>query len=129
MIRNTLVSITTVGADGVAAGAANTDAPICGKLLKIRLNFHTSCPNTADVTITERVGAVDWETLLTETDSATDVTRYPRKAVEDNAETPVTYDGTNELYEPYVISGYVRVAVAQANALDGCVVATIFWEE
>jgi len=129
MIRSTQVAVTTTGADAAATGAANTGAPICGKIQKIRLDYHASAPATTDVTVTERVGSTDWETIHTETDSKTDVTRYPRKAVEDNAESAVTYDGTNEIYEPYVVDGYVRVAVAGSNALTNCVVATIFWEE
>lgn len=129
MIRSEQLSVDTTGADGSATGAANTTMPIAGKILKIRLDYHASAPATTDVTITERVGSANWETLHTETDSATDVTRYPRRAVEDNAENTVTYDGTNEIYEPFVINGFVRVAVAGSNALTAAVVATIFYEE
>lgn len=129
MIRKTSVSVDTTGSDGAATGAKNTTRPICGKILKVRLDYHASAPATTDVTITERVGSTDWETIHTETDSKTDVTRYPRRAVEDNAEATVTYDGTNEIYELFVVNGYVRVAVAGCNALTAAVVATIFWDE
>ena len=128
MIRQQTVSVTTTGSAGSATGAANTPAPISGKILKIRFNFNASTPNTADTTVTERVAATDWETICTETSSTTDVTRYPRRAVEDNAEGTVTYDGTNEIYEPYVVNGYMRVAVAQGDALTDAVVVTIFYE-
>ncbi len=128
MIRSERVAVTTTGSAGSATGAENTTQPISGKILKIRFDYHASAPASTDVTITERVGSTDWETICTETDSATDVTRYPRKAVEDNAESAVTYDGTNEIYEPYVVDDYVRVAVAQSNALTNAVVVTIFYE-
>lgn len=128
MIRSEAVSVTTTGAAGSATGAANTTQPISGKIQKVRLDYHASAPATTDVTITERVGSTDWETIHTETDSKTDVTRYPRRAVEDNAENTVTYDGANEIYEPYVVDGYVRVAVAGCDALTGAVAATIFYE-
>jgi len=128
MIRQQTVQVDTTGTAGLAAGAANTPQPVCGKILKVRLNFHADAPNTTDVTITERVGSTDWETIHTETSSKTDVTRYPRRAVEDNAGATVTYDGANEIYEPFVVNGYVRVAVAQADALTDCVVVDIFYE-
>jgi len=129
MIRTEQVKVTTTGSAGSATGAANTARAIVGKILKVRLNYHANAPATTDVTITERVGSTDWETIHTETDSKTDVTRYPRRAVEDNAETTVTYDGTNEIYEPFVVSDHMRVAVAQADALTDCVVVDIFYEE
>jgi hypothetical protein len=129
MIRQQTVSVDTTGSAGSATGAANTPAPVSGKILKIRFDYHASTPATADVTVTERAGAVDWETICTETDSATDVTRYPRKAVDDGAESAVTYDGTNEIYEPFVVNDYVRVAVAQGDALTAAVVVTIFYEQ
>ena len=129
MIRTETVRVTTTGSDASATGAANTMRPICGKILKIRFHYHADAPATTDVAVTERVAGADWETIHTETDSKTDVTRYPRRAVEDNAEATVTYDGTNEIYEPYIVAGYVRVAVAQSNALTNAVVVTIFYEE
>lgn len=128
MIRSEQIAVTTTGSDASATGAVNTIQPICGKIQKIRFDYHTSAPATTDVTITERVGSTDWETICTETDSATDVTRYPRRAVDDNAESAVTYDGSNEIYEPYVVNDYIRVAVAGSNALTDAVVVTIFYE-
>jgi hypothetical protein len=129
MIRRETVKVTTTGSAGSATGAADTTHPIAGKILKIRFDFHASAPATTDTTVTERETAADWETICTETSSKTDVTRYPRRAVEDNAEATVTYDGTNEIYEPYVICGYMRVAVAQGDALTDCVVVDIFYED
>ena len=129
MIRTITIKVTTTGADAAAVGATNSTRPLAGKILKARLNYHASAPATTDVTITERVSATDWETIHTETDSKTDVTRYPRRAVEDAAEATVTYDGTNEIYEPFVICGYIRVAVAGSNALTDCVVVTLFYED
>ena len=128
MIQQQTVQVDTTGSAGSAVGAANTPQPVWGKILKVRINYHASAPATTDVTITERVGSTDWETIHTETNSLTDVTRYPRRAVEDNAEATVTYDGTRPIYEPFVVYGYVRVAVAQADALTACVVVDIFYE-
>ena len=129
MIRTEQIKVTTAGSAGSATGAANSTHVVTGKILAIYFDFHASAPATTDTTVTERKGSVDRQTICVETSSKTDVMRYPRRAVEDNAEATVTYDGTNEIYEPYVVDGYVRVAVAGSNALTNAVVATIFWEE
>jgi len=128
MIRSETISVTTTGADGSATGAANSTEPITGKVQAIYFDFHASAPATTDTTVTERVGSTDRQTICVETDSKTDVMRYPRRAVEDNAENTVTYDGTNEIYEPYAVDGYIRVAVAGCNALTAAVVVTVLYE-
>jgi len=129
MIKSLEIAVTTAGSDGSAVGAANSSRPINGKVQAIWFDFHASAPNTTDVTVTERVVTTDRQTVCVETSSKTDVMRYPRRAVEDNAEGTVTYDGTNEIYEPYVIDGYIRVAVAQCNALTNAVVVTVLYDE
>ena len=129
MIRQQSVSVDTTGSAGSATGAGTTSAPVIGKILKIRFDYNASAPATTDVTVTEYVGATSWETICTETDSKTDVTRYPRKVVDDGAEGNVTYDGSNEVYEPFVVADYVRVAVAGCDALTAAVVVTIFYED
>jgi hypothetical protein len=125
MIRSEQISVTTTGSDGSATGNSDSKNTVTGKIQKIRFDYHASAPATTDVTVTEK----SWETICTETDSKTDVTRYPRRAVEDNAENTVTYDGTNEIYEPYVVDGYINVAVAGSNALTNAVVVTVFYEK
>lgn len=127
MIREITISVTTTGSDGSATGTGYSNAAVTGKILAIRLNYHASAPATTDVTITEN-NAVP-QTIHVETNSATDVVRYPRRAVEDNAENTVTYDGTNEIYEPYVVNDQIKVAVAGANALTDCVQVSVICEE
>ena len=122
------IKVTTAGTAGAAVGATNSDAAITGRILAIAIDYHASTPATADVTITERIVTTDRQTIHVETDSTTDVVRYPRRAVEDNAENTVTYDGTNEIYEPYVVNGQIRVAVAQGDALTDAVVVTVIYE-
>jgi len=129
MINIETIKVTTTGSAGSATGATNSNVSIEGKILAFRINYHASCPNTADVTITERIGSTDWQTIHTETNSTTDVMRYPRRAVEDSAENTVTFDGTNEIYEPYVTNGQIRVAVAQADALTDCVIVDVLYEK
>jgi len=40
-----------------------------------------------------------------------------------------TYDGTNEIYEPFVVCDKLTASIAQADALTDCVVLTIYWAE
>ena len=122
------IKVTTVGSAGTAVGATNSASGIYGKIHAIYFDYHASTPATADVTVTERIGATDRQTICVETNSTTDVMRYPRRAVEDNAEATVTYDGTNEIYEKYVVNGQIRVAVAQGDALTDAVVVTVIYE-
>jgi len=50
--------------------------------------------------------------------AATDVKIYPRRPVEDTGGTDVTYDGTNEIYEPFVVHGRLEAIIAGANSGD-----------
>jgi len=122
------IKVTTAGTAGSAVGATNSDGAITGRILAVALDYHASTPATADVTITERIVTTDRQTIHVETDSTTDVVRYPRRAVEDNAEAEVEYSNNYSIYEPYVVNGQIRVAVAGADALTDAVVVTIIYE-
>jgi hypothetical protein len=128
MIKSVEIKVTTTGSAGSATGAANSDFAIIGRILAIRLDYHASTPATADVTITERKGTTDFQTIMVETSSTTDIVRYPRKAVEDNAEAGVEYASGFPIYEPYCVAGKIRVAVAQGDALTDAVVVEIIYE-
>ena len=122
------IKVTTAGTAGSAVGATNSDGAITGRILAIALDYHASTPATADVTITERIGTTDRQTIHVETDSTTDVVRYPRRDGEDNAEAGVEYSNNYPIYEPYVVNGQIRVAVAQGDALTDAVVVTVIYE-
>ena len=115
-IQTYTVKITTVGGDGVAAGSAETQE-IYGFLLDILLNYHASCPATADVTISDAT----FGTICVKTDNATDIRLAPRMATHDTAAaaTPV--------YDYYPVSGPLTFSIAQANALTDCLVAIVRW--
>lgn len=128
-VKRKEIKVTTTGSDGSATGRSTTEGAINGKILDIHIDYHASAPATTDVTITERKGTTDIETIHTETDSKTDITRKPRASMEDNAESGVTYDGTRPIYENYVVSNPISVAVAGCNALTDAVVVNITYEE
>ena len=74
------VSITTTGAAGSAAGSGTT-IPINGFLLDVYLDYHASCPATADVTIADAV----FGNALVVSNNNTDGWYAPRKATCDPA--------------------------------------------
>jgi len=110
------VSINTVGEAGVAAGSGYVTG-ISGFLLDVYLNYHASCPNTADVTITDPV----FGTVIVNANSKTDVWLMPRKQTVDQAA------ANTGMYELIPINDTLTISVAQADALTACLVATIRW--
>jgi hypothetical protein len=110
------VSITTAGGAGVAAGS-DTTIPINGFLLDVYIDYHASCPATADVTISDAV----FGNALVVSNNATDGWYAPRKATCDPAA------ASTGLYDLIPLNGPLTISVAQADALTACVVAHVRW--
>jgi len=68
----------------------------------------------AVLSVTSNDSGVD-STLLTLTNANNDAWYYPRAAAHDNTGTGVTYDGTNEIYVPMVISGTLKLVVSSGG--------------
>lgn len=115
-----LPSGAAAGGAGVATANATSSIIIKGRVLSVYLEYLDSPPaGTTDVTVaTAGVSALPAATILAITNSATDTVYYPRVAVHDTTGTGVTYDGTNEIYEPQYIHDKVTVTIAQANNGD-----------
>ena len=99
----------TTDASGDATGYSKS---VRGRLLRLFVDYN-GADATTDLTITEEETST---TLYSNTDTNTDFSVYPRTAVQDNAGTDVTYDGTNEIYEPFVVFGRIKAVVAQGGA-------------
>lgn len=100
--------------DGDGAATVTTEN-VKGKLLAIwfRQSPH-AIADTVDLTIT---GGTSAQALLTASNVASNTFFYPRTPAEDNAGADVTFDGTNEIYEPMVIFGEgIKCVVAQGTA-------------
>jgi hypothetical protein len=110
------VYITTVGGAGAAVGSG-TSIPIMGFLLDVFLDYHASCPATADVTISDAV----FGNLVVKSNNATDCWLAPRKQTCDVAA------ADTGIYDLIPLSGALTISVAQADALTNCVVATVRW--
>lgn len=68
----------------------------------------------ADTTITSD-GDLSAQTLLDLTDTNTNATYYPRIPAQDNAGSDVTFDGSNEIYTEFVVSGRLKAVIAQGG--------------
>jgi len=115
-IASCKIPITTTGAAGSATGSGTT-IPIQGFLLDVYLDYNASCPNTADVTISDAV----FGNLVVKTNNATDAWLAPRKQTCDQA----AADSGGFDFIP--LNGPLTISVAQADALTDCVVVTLRW--
>jgi hypothetical protein len=114
------VKITTTGTAGSASGNAIVQPPndpLEGFLLDIKLDYHASCPATADVTISDPT----FGNLVVKSNNSTDVVISPRQATVDNAA------AATGLYDLIPLNGPLNIAIAQADALTDCLVVTIRW--
>lgn len=122
------VQFSTGAAVGAAGSATATgySAHVRGRVLAVDLDYVDSPPATTDFTLSDE-GDPASETILALADANSDVKHYPRRAVQDNGGNDVTFDGTNEIYEPYMVYGRLEATIAQANAGDSVTVTV--WVE
>jgi hypothetical protein len=111
----------TIAADGTASAYTS---PVRGRILAVGIDYPA---NTCTVDL-DSDGEAAAQKIIDLSAANTDVVRYPRKAVEDNTGTAVTYDGTNEIYEPFVVFGRVKLSVASGTE-DETVSVTLIVEE
>jgi len=109
-----VVNVTTTGTAGAATGSASVVIP-GGALLDIHLNFHGSAPATTDTTVAMTNGNV-----LVVSNSATDALIAPRQKPVDNANAAIT-----NAYDYFYVSGPLTISLAQSDALDPALVATV----
>ncbi len=65
-------------------------------------------------------------TLLTLTNANDDAVYYPMAAAHDNAGAGVTYDGTNEIYTPQIVNGFLSLVISDGgNAASGGAIAYV----
>jgi hypothetical protein len=124
MLDRIHITATASGSAGSASATAYS-APVSGFVHKVHVNY-TGDTNTIDVTLQDNVDPAS-ENIVNLADNDTDTTLYPRRKVQDNTGSDVTFDGTNEIYERYPVHGRLKLAVAQAD--DGDVVDVTVWLE
>lgn len=121
MVTSHKIIVTTTGSAGSATGTNYSSKPLNGELYAIYVDWHASAPaGTSDITIT--VDSDDDHpavTLYAKTNSATDVWVYPVVQSTGTDGTAVT-----GIYQHILISGRVKVVVAQSDALTAA--ATVY---
>ena len=111
----------------IAAGATTATAysvPIRGRILAVNVSYPT---NTCTVDL-DSDGEYSAQKVLDLAAANTDATYYPRTPVQDNAGADVTFDGTNEIYESFVVYGRIKMSIAAGTATE-TVSVTIIVEE
>ena len=108
------------GGAGVAT-ATGYSVRMAGRILAVHLAYQDSPPATTDFTLSDE-GDPASESIVSISNAAADVKWYPRRTVQDDGGSDITYDGANEIYEPYVVTGRLEATIAQANNGDSVTV-------
>lgn len=126
ILKSTTISVTATGADGSAAGNADSDAFV-GQIVGIYVNHHTNAPTTSDTTITDKRTGV---TIWTLNNSKTDVYKVPEIGAVDNADAALLSATANGVHSrPYHVDQGVNVAIAQGNSITNHTVVTVFYRK
>lgn len=105
------------GGDG-AATATGYSRGIRGEIVAVYVNYQDSPPAaTTDFTLADESDPAA-ELIINLANGATDQKIYPRRVLETNDGTDLTYDGSNKVYGHYVVNGRLKATIAQANAND-----------
>ena len=111
----------TAGGAGTSTATGYSPKAVRGEVLAVHVDYVGSPPATTDFTLSDENDPAA-ESIVTLANQATDIKVYPRRVVELNDGTDITYDGTNEVYEPYVVHGRLKAVIAQANDGDSATV-------
>jgi hypothetical protein len=123
MIDRIRISATAAGAPAGSASGEAYSPDVRGEVLKVHVAY-TGDTDTMDVTLEDENDPAS-ETIVNLVDQDTDVALYPRRVVEANDGTDLTYDGTRKVCRPYVVHGRLKLTIAQAD--EGDQVTAIVW--
>jgi hypothetical protein len=101
----------------IAAGATAASVysvPIRGKVLAVGVDY----PSHVCTVDLDTDGEASAQKILDLASASTDATYYPRTSSQDNAGADVTFDGTNEIYEPFVVYGRIKLSLASGTATE-----------
>jgi len=107
--QQTIIATVAAGGTGVTADSDT----INGEILKVSMDV---TGDSMDINL-DTLGEQEAQAIIDYTGN-TDSTFYPRTPAEDHAGTDVTYDGTNEIYVPFVVYGKLRLTLASAAAAE-----------
>ena len=108
------------GGAGTATATGNS-TEVKGKILAVHIDYQDSPPaGTTDITLSDEADPAS-ESIISLTDQATDIKIYPRRLLETNDGTDLTYDGTRKVYGHYLVHGRLEGTIAQANNNDSAI--------
>ena len=113
---------------GVIDASGNASAysiAIRGQILAIGVNYPT---NTCTVDVDSNGEAAD-QKILDLAAANTDRIIYPRTSSQDITGADVTFDGTNEIYEPFVVYGRLKLSIASGTAGESVSINVIVRED
>jgi hypothetical protein len=124
ILKSTTIAVTATGADGSAAGNADSDV-FKGEIVGIEVNHHANAPATTDITITsKRTGITIWAL----NNSNSDVYKVPAIGKVTSANAAILDSEVNAIAEaPYVVDQGVNVAIAQGNSITNHTVVTVHY--
>ncbi|RCK76863.1 MAG: hypothetical protein ANABAC_3288 [Anaerolineae bacterium] len=111
-----VLKLTAIGGQSNSEGFS---VPLSGLIYKVRLVFSNNPGPQTDVTLS----AADdppGEYIVDRKDIASNLTLYPRRAVQDAAGNPLTLDGTRPLCEPYAVHGQLKLSLQNASLGGQC---------
>jgi hypothetical protein len=115
-----------VGTAAIATATGYTPKEIFGEVLAVHVDYvHAPPAGTCDFTLTDESDPAA-EAIVSLLNQATDLKVYPRRLLETNDGTDLTYDGTRKVYGEYVVAGRLKAVIDQADALDSCLVTVWF---
>jgi hypothetical protein len=117
---------TAAGGAGVATATGKSNGAIDGRILAVGIKYLDTPPATTDVTLKTSGQTGPVETILTVSNAAADGWFYPRTPSQDAVGADVTFDGNNELYEPFVVADQIEAAILQADDGDSAVVTVVY---
>lgn len=124
MIRR--IDFSTGAASGGAGAATATgySRVIAGEVMAVAVVYQDSPPATTDFTLSDESDPLS-ESIVTLSNANTDLHMTPRRQVQDNANSGLTFDGSNVQGAAYVVAGRLEATIAQAN--DGDSVDVTVW--
>jgi hypothetical protein len=124
-----VVKFSTGAASGSAGSAAATgySQPVSGRVLAVAIDYQDSPPATTDVTLSDENDPIA-EMIVNLANANSNVKLYPRRLIEQNDGTDISYDGTNKVYESYVVYGRLKATIGGANSGDSAIV-TVWLEQ
>ncbi|MFW6172931.1 MAG: hypothetical protein ACOC5T_04230 [Elusimicrobiota bacterium] len=98
--------------------------PTRGKVLAVQIKRPTnSC--TVDLDTEDELKS---QKIADISSGTSDLVLYPRTPSQDHEGTDVTFDGSNEIYEPFVVDGRIKLSVAGGTQDDEVEVSIIMEE-